>query len=174
MVNYGTLFLEIGLPFLVWGRLRPIIVMMAILLHTGIAILMGLNGFGLLMLCLLMSYMPAAVVRSWLGGSPSKQRRFQLHYSPDDSAHQNRVEILRSLDTQGQIEFVADAKGGEMRAVQGRQARHGHDGFTWAGRSLRVTKALPGLFMVWRLLFARTPSPAEGPPTRRREAATAS
>jgi hypothetical protein len=62
-----TLVLEIGFPFLVWRpRLRAYLVVAAILLHTGIAILMGLNVFGLFMLVLLMSYIPPTTVRQWL------------------------------------------------------------------------------------------------------------
>jgi hypothetical protein len=62
-----TLALEIGLPFLVWRpKLRPYMVIAAILLHTGIAVFMGLTVFGLFMMTLLMSFVPPQTVSRWL------------------------------------------------------------------------------------------------------------
>jgi hypothetical protein len=63
-----TLALEIGFPFLVWNRrLRWLMVSGAVLLHTGIALFMGLTGFSLMMLALLVSFIPPSVVRQLLG-----------------------------------------------------------------------------------------------------------
>jgi hypothetical protein len=63
-----TLALEIGFPFLVWNRrLRWIMVSGAVLLHTGIAVFMGLHGFSLMMMALLLSFVPPATVRQLLG-----------------------------------------------------------------------------------------------------------
>ena len=63
-----TLVLEIGLPFLIWNRrLRPYLVCGAVLLHTGIGMTMGLVTFGLMMLCLVMSFVPPEAVESVLG-----------------------------------------------------------------------------------------------------------
>src|SRR5262249_50246146 len=62
-----TLFLEIGFPFLVWRpTLRPYMLMAAILLHTGIAVFMGLTVFGLFMLVLLMAFIPPETIKRWL------------------------------------------------------------------------------------------------------------
>ena len=47
-----TLFTEIGFPFLVWTRMRPVMLTCAILLHTGIALNMGLVVFSLFMFIL--------------------------------------------------------------------------------------------------------------------------
>ena len=61
-----TFLVEIGFPFLVWfPRLRPFMLVGAILLHTGIATFMGLTVFSIFMMVLLMSYIPPAVVRRW-------------------------------------------------------------------------------------------------------------
>jgi len=63
-----TLVLEIGFPFLVWNRrLRWLMVIGAVLLHTGIALCMGLVGFSLMMLALLVSFIPSETVRQLLG-----------------------------------------------------------------------------------------------------------
>jgi hypothetical protein len=63
-----TLGLEIGLPFLIWNRrLRWIMVTGAVMLHTGIALVMGLTSFSLMMLALLVSFIPPSTVRQLLG-----------------------------------------------------------------------------------------------------------
>jgi hypothetical protein len=63
-----TLGLEIGFPFLVWSRrLRPLMVTGAVLLHTGIALVMGLTSFSLMMMALLVSFIPPETVRQLLG-----------------------------------------------------------------------------------------------------------
>jgi hypothetical protein len=63
-----TLTLEIGFPFLVWvPRLRWLMVVGAVLLHTGIALFMGLTGFGVMMLALLFSFVPSDAVRRLFG-----------------------------------------------------------------------------------------------------------
>jgi hypothetical protein len=60
----GTLFLELGFPFLVWDmRWRWAAICGAVLLHTGIALFMGLTSFSLIMLCMLCSFIPPEVVR---------------------------------------------------------------------------------------------------------------
>jgi hypothetical protein len=54
-----TLVMEIGLPFLIWvPRLRWLMIIGAVLLHTGIALSMGLTTFGMLMLCMLLAFIP--------------------------------------------------------------------------------------------------------------------
>jgi hypothetical protein len=59
-----TLLLQLSFPFLVWlPRWRWLMVSGAVLLHTGIALMMGLTGFGLLMLALVLSFAPAEAVR---------------------------------------------------------------------------------------------------------------
>jgi hypothetical protein len=71
-----TLFLELGFPFLIWRpRLRPYMLIAAILLHTGIAVLMGLTVFGLFMMTLLMSYIPPETVKQWLELGERRLRR---------------------------------------------------------------------------------------------------
>jgi hypothetical protein len=71
-MSAGTLFtlmLEIGLPFLIWvPRCRWVCITGAILLHTGIALGMGLVGFSLLMLCIVLAFVPAPVIHEMLDG----------------------------------------------------------------------------------------------------------
>jgi hypothetical protein len=59
-----TLFVEIGLPFLIWNRKwRWWMVSASVMLHTGIGIFMGLVTFSLAMLCMVMSFIPPEAVR---------------------------------------------------------------------------------------------------------------
>lgn len=70
-----TLFMEISLPFLVWTRLRPVIVIGGVFFHFGIGLFMGLNIFALLMMTLLLSYIPGEAFRAVLfgkNGSPAE------------------------------------------------------------------------------------------------------
>jgi Vitamin K-dependent gamma-carboxylase len=62
-----TLSVELGFPFLVWNRrLRWVMVCGSILLHTMIALLMGLVTFSLIMLCLVLAFVPPEAVRQGL------------------------------------------------------------------------------------------------------------
>ncbi len=60
-----TLLLELGFPFLVWyPRWRWVMMAGAVLLHTGIGILMGLTMFSALMILLVASFLPPEVGES--------------------------------------------------------------------------------------------------------------
>lgn len=58
-----TLFTEIGLPSLIWNRkMRWPMITMAVFLHSGIAMVMGLRTFSLLMLTMLIAFVPQETV----------------------------------------------------------------------------------------------------------------
>jgi hypothetical protein len=62
-----TLVLEIGLPFMIWvPKLRWVMIIAAVVLHTGIALTMGLTTFGLFMLCMILAFVPAETVHWFL------------------------------------------------------------------------------------------------------------
>jgi hypothetical protein len=62
-----TLCVELGFPFLVWNRrTRWVMVCGSILLHTMIALLMGLVTFSLMMLALVVVFVPPETMRQWL------------------------------------------------------------------------------------------------------------
>jgi len=66
--SYFTLAFEIGFAFLIWNpRLRGTMVLSAVLLHTGIALFMGLVTFSLMMLIAVLAFVPVAAVRELLG-----------------------------------------------------------------------------------------------------------
>jgi hypothetical protein len=60
---FGTLALEISFPYLAWKReLRWLMVLGSVMLHTFIAVFMGLATFGLLMMALVLSFVPPKAV----------------------------------------------------------------------------------------------------------------
>jgi hypothetical protein len=63
----GTLFLEIGFPFLVWfPRWRWAMICGSVMLHTGIAFFMGLTTFSVIMVCMVASFIPPEVIRDFV------------------------------------------------------------------------------------------------------------
>jgi hypothetical protein len=59
--SYFTLMLEISFIFLIWSpRWRWLMICFSVMLHTGIGIVMGLTTFSLLMMCLVLSFVPAS------------------------------------------------------------------------------------------------------------------
>lgn len=74
-----TLCLELGFPFLVWNRrTRWVMVCGSILLHTMIALLMGLVTFSLMMLALVVVFVPPEVVRQWVDSLVESSRRLLI------------------------------------------------------------------------------------------------
>jgi hypothetical protein len=62
-----TLVLEIGFPFLVWNRhTRWVMITGSVLLHTGIGFLMGLGGFSMFVLVILMAFVPPETMLAFL------------------------------------------------------------------------------------------------------------
>lgn len=97
-----TLFLEIGFPFLVWTRLRPLMVWLAVLLHAAIGVLMGLNLFELLMLVMLLVYIPSPVIRDRLRGGPGLPR-FSLGFNPADGTNCRTAAAVLAVDSDTQV-----------------------------------------------------------------------
>ena len=66
-----TLIMELGLPILIWlPKFRWLMIIGAVMLHTGIAMSMGLTTFGLLMLCMLFAFVPLDTVERLLAKIP--------------------------------------------------------------------------------------------------------
>ena len=65
--TYFTLALEISFPFLIWRpKLRWLMIVAALMLHTGIGLIMGLATFSLCMLCLLLAFIPAPTLHAFV------------------------------------------------------------------------------------------------------------
>ena len=64
LLTLATLFWEVSYPALVWPRLtRRLVLAMAVLVHLGIGLSMGMMEFGLAMIVANLAFVPAAILR---------------------------------------------------------------------------------------------------------------
>ncbi len=102
-----TLVMEIGLPILVWTKLRPYMVIGGLLLHLGIGLFMGLIVFSLFMMTMLVGYLPGAVIRRQLFGPPPPEKdRLRLTVNPASDAEVSKAAWAMATDTGGRVEVV--------------------------------------------------------------------
>lgn len=67
VMTYTALIWEVSYPFLIWPRLtRPLWIIMAILVHLGIGLCMGMMTFGLIMVFANFSFLDSTMVRKQL------------------------------------------------------------------------------------------------------------
>lgn len=108
---YFTFFAELGLPFLVWTRLRAFIVTCGFMLHAGVAVFMGLWIFSLLMMTLLLCYLPGAAIRDRIFGGPSTAGKLKLFGQSRSPAQRRATALARALDFDNRLEFVESTSG---------------------------------------------------------------
>jgi hypothetical protein len=101
-----TFICELGLPFLVWTRVRPYIVMLALFLHAGIAVFMGLWIFSLLMMTLLLCYLPGAAIRERLFGTGTDERRLGLRFNAQSDRQARAAALAKAVDFDGRVDAV--------------------------------------------------------------------
>lgn len=151
--TYFTLFMEICFPFLVWTRLRPFVVSLAILLHAGIAIVMGLTCFQLFMLTLLLCYLPASVIRGRLLWEPGSGSKMTLRYDSRDPSQMRLVSFIRAFDLTGQITVRDEPAranshdGAELVGVDG-QVYSGYRAIDHASANLQFARTIRWLLVV--------------------------
>jgi hypothetical protein len=100
-----TFVAEIGLPFLVWTRLRPYIVMLGFLLHAGVAVFMGLWIFSLLMMTLLLCYLPGFAIRERLFGYAEADKKLKLRLNPENDSQCRSAALAKALDLEETIQL---------------------------------------------------------------------
>ena len=127
-----TLVTELGLPFLVWTRVRSAAVVLSTLLHFGIGVFMGLTVFSLYMFCLLLCYFPAKLIRDRVCVTPGSGRKLTLRYNAHDPGSVRAAARVRALDLAGQVTFVDEPRKGGAGLV-------GPDGKEHGGRDLART-----------------------------------
>jgi hypothetical protein len=143
-----TLFVEIALPFLVWTRLRWLIVFLALVMHAIIAVLMGLNLFELLMLVMLLAYLPDRVIRDRFRGSP-ELTKFAYYFNPARETQARSAALALALDVDNQIRVAADDRAAEPAvAAAGTRPATGADGAGGLIRGLRLLSAMWLLLLV--------------------------
>lgn len=127
-VSLYTLVVELGLPVLIWTRLRPVMVCLSALLHFGIAVFMGLATFGLYMFTLVLCYVPAALIRERIGVTPGTEPKMTLRYNAQDPASVRTAARVRALDLAGQVTFVDEPRaGGAALVAPGGKEQTGRD-----------------------------------------------
>ncbi|QDU19690.1 HTTM domain-containing protein [Urbifossiella limnaea] len=119
-----TLGLEISFPFLVWTRLRPFYLWLAVLLHAGIGILMGLTMFELLMMVMLLAYLPAGVIRDRLRGGPGLPR-LAFGFDPAVPAQARAAALVCAADADAQVSLEPSAGVGQPVVKAGGVAQTG-------------------------------------------------
>jgi hypothetical protein len=150
-VVYFTLILEISLPFLIWSRLRPLLICGSVMLHSAIACVMGLTCFGLLMFVMLLGYVPAAVIRDRLTWRATN--RLTVRYNARDERHQRAVSVLRAFDLAHQLDLKPDenvANRDNPLLITGadQQTYSDTEGALVAIRSLAFGKSIAWLFWI--------------------------
>jgi hypothetical protein len=98
-----TLAAEIGLPFLVWTRLRPVVVIMGLMLHLGIGVFMGLLVFSLFMMAMLVGFLPGWVIREHLFGVAKPDERKRLNVDKADRKSVHAAAWAVAWDTRGKV-----------------------------------------------------------------------
>jgi hypothetical protein len=99
-----TLFVEIAGPFLLWTRLRWLIIFLASLMHALIAVLMGLNLFELLMIVMLLAFLPDRVIGDRFRGGPELPR-FRWCFDKRHEAQCRATAWIAAIDVDNQVRF---------------------------------------------------------------------
>lgn len=172
-----TLALEIALPFLVWTRLRPYMVIWACLFHLGIAIFMGLYLFALFMMTLLLAYLPGHLVREQLFGTVAAAKAaLTLRFNNRLPQHQRAAALTKAFDFDDRVEVVDSPSKAETavrveagnRELTGRPAARELFGMLAFPRLLRGLLAVPIIghrLAAWFAPVSRDTSPAPIAPT---------
>jgi hypothetical protein len=165
-----TFIAEIGLPFLVWTRVRPWIVMFGLILHAGVAVFMGLWVFSLFMMTLLLCYIPGSAFRDRLFGTAPSAGRLSLRFNPRSDRQARAAALAATVDFEGRLD-VAEAPAGRPTPagvrieVAGREATGpaaAKELFTqspWL-RPLRWLLAIPGVLRAFAGTEAQQATPA--------------
>jgi len=164
LITLFTLVVELGLPVLIWTRLRPFFVIGSILLHLGIAIMMGLNVFSLYMFAFVLCYFPAKLIRDRVGYSPGQGKKMTVHYDSRSRQAVRKSSLIRALDVASQITFVDTHGKGSVDAtvrLTGPDGKNltGYDLYSTALRELVLLKPIrllgyiPGVWEMVALIF---------------------
>ena len=108
--------LEVAFPFLVWTRARPLMLWMAVTLHAGIGVLMGLNIFELLMMTMLLVFLPTEVIRDRLRGLVGAPR-FTFGFDPANPRQARAAALVAAADVDGQV-LVEPARGNAVPTLK--------------------------------------------------------
>jgi hypothetical protein len=105
-----TLVFEIAFAFAVWNRwLRWPMILGAVLLHTGIAIFMGLTTFSLMMLSAVASFVPAASIYRLLDNMGRGPGTLRLFWAGRSRSQVRAASLIHAFDVWNQIRLTEPA-----------------------------------------------------------------
>lgn len=102
-MTHVTIFWELSYSALIWPRLtRPLMLLIAVPLHLGIGLCMGMMTFGLVMLIANAAFLSPAIVRSFVDGLLGKRSRAEAarggtepaSYAPKGRATHRRASVV--------------------------------------------------------------------------------
>jgi hypothetical protein len=143
-----TFVTEIGLPFMVWTRMRPVWVGLAALFHAGIAVFMGLWVFSLLMMTMLVGYIPGRVIRDRLFGDPSASPKLVVRVNRKSARQARAAALVTAADFDAQVTladgpaFAVEADGETLTGAAAARELFGK--LTWL-RSVGWVLWVPGV-----------------------------
>ena len=110
MIIFGvwfTLFIEIAGPFLLWTRLRWLIIFLATAMHAIIGVMMGLNLFELLMIVMLLAFIPDGVIRDRLRGAPTLPK-LAFAFNPVAALSARAAALVAAVDSDTQVSLTPE------------------------------------------------------------------
>jgi hypothetical protein len=114
-MTVGTLFtltFEIGFAFLVWNRYtRWMMLAMAVTLHGGIGLFMGLKTFSLMMLCLVLAFVSPELIRRLLRAISRGPSGMRLYFPAWARPSVRAASLVHALDVYNQVELVDENAG---------------------------------------------------------------
>jgi hypothetical protein len=149
VMNIFTLCLEIGFPFLVWTRLRPVWVFGAILLHLGIALNMGLIMFSLFMFTLLLVWMPPSAIRRVFARPPNRLPKLEVRFTGKDPRQRRAAAAVYAADVWQQAQLTEHGHLDKVMVVADSQVAVGAEAVPVLLRSLGMTQPLISLPLGW-------------------------
>ena len=142
-----TFLTEIGLPFLVWTKMRPFAVILGCMFHAGIGIFMGLLVFSLMMMTMLLSYLPGTMIRGQLFGPPPT-KRFGFRFDPKVDGQARAAALIAAFDATGAVDF-SQAPGSATLTLPDGSTHSGPAAASQAMRSIPGVKWLRWVSFVW-------------------------
>jgi hypothetical protein len=104
---FATILLEISLPFLIWQKgWRWLMILGAVLLHTSIAITMGLTAFSMLMILIVGSFIPPEVTQTVLRWLFATKTRISLFFRSKPEVGIELATFAKTADVFDQIKLV--------------------------------------------------------------------
>jgi hypothetical protein len=138
-----TLFVEIATPFLLWTRLRWLVILLAAAMHAVIGVLMGLNLFELMMIVMLIAFFPDRVIRDRFRGGVDLVR-LVLTFNPQNQRHAQAAALSLATDIDNQITLNADKNAAVVTVTAGPDGKQatGQSGLVSLFRNGRLLSVL--------------------------------